>query len=922
MSSYQALPQDLEGTSISDLELASINRSTIDVANISIESSKISTGGNNYFIFHVLTDIFLLVLTVVAGTLVYDMNNRLSLTNKELANVHVKLLQLEIISNNNIQSLDYNLKSLQTYTYLFKNDTFEEVSSLHKQLENNNKTFSHYFTDIFIGLNEHSLSLTKLLNGTSNAEVLDQLQATKTIIDHKLVAAKLDMKASLNDTIDSVHSVLAESLSVVSSQIESNNIAILQTQQTVANQLNKTVTSMNEVVNENARNVANQIELTGKELEKTQTQVKLQLNNTVLSMHEVALVTTNKMNIIQQNFTSQIYELNTELATTVDDLNKMVESAKEIINADMQNVKENINKYVEATNKQFAAENNFVKWQLAGTFTLLGCLISLFHLTTHTKHSNKPKIQRRITAVLWMVPIYSFTSWLSLVITDYETMFAAVRECYEAYAVSTFIGMLIAIVADGHSQEIEETQRRGLDDDALVEKKLVVIIKEEQIAKKIAIEMQSKTIPSEHIRPPLTCCHKYANSHEIARAWLFQCRLMVYQFTLLKYVLTAIPFIIIMCGIDYKSLPSPYSEGNFHWNSIKLYIIIIQNISVALAFHGLLTLYHGIEHDLAWCNPWPKFLCIKGVVFATFWQNVVIQLMCSFGLVDEQSASQIQNLLICIEMFVASVLHFYIFPYQEWQEGYKKKGEQKILLRDTLAVMDFMRDLRILTHKQNSISTVSRQSSAANPNNELSIEEHPVGHAHHDHGNGNNIEYVNPLRESLGLKDHVHFQSDHNNISDPRLPLLQHELNQYHTTPNESPLVPIIDNQFSLSVSSKSSDDQHPSNNVDVEEDELALLKVNSDRFFKEGAAILEQVLNSDILADIAKEAGAPSPIVEESPLLLPSLSRRSSHESYISDDSDDNNDKNYYQAKDNLAEDSKESNSSSLNKSGTHETV
>jgi hypothetical protein len=58
-------------------------------------------------------------------------------------------------------------------------------------------------------------------------------------------------------------------------------------------------------------------------------------------------------------------------------------------------------------------------------------------------------VQRRIMAVLWMVPIYSITSWLSLVWPKLEPFLAAVRDCYEAYAIYTFIGLLIAVIEDG-----------------------------------------------------------------------------------------------------------------------------------------------------------------------------------------------------------------------------------------------------------------------------------------------------------------------------------------------------------------------------------------------------------------------------------------------------------------------------------------
>ena len=52
--------------------------------------------------------------------------------------------------------------------------------------------------------------------------------------------------------------------------------------------------------------------------------------------------------------------------------------------------------------------------------------------------------------------------------------------------------------------------------------------------------------------------------------------------------------------------------------------------------------------------------------------------MSSFDLVDERAAIQIQNLLICIEMMIASIAHYYIFPYQEWQPGYEKHKNVKI----------------------------------------------------------------------------------------------------------------------------------------------------------------------------------------------------------------------------------------------------
>jgi uncharacterized membrane protein (DUF106 family) len=52
--------------------------------------------------------------------------------------------------------------------------------------------------------------------------------------------------------------------------------------------------------------------------------------------------------------------------------------------------------------------------QFAGMFTILVILVSGYHLSQHVRHMHSPVVQRKIMAVLWMTPIYSMASWLSL----------------------------------------------------------------------------------------------------------------------------------------------------------------------------------------------------------------------------------------------------------------------------------------------------------------------------------------------------------------------------------------------------------------------------------------------------------------------------------------------------------------------------
>ena len=114
---------------------------------------------------------------------------------------------------------------------------------------------------------------------------------------------------------------------------------------------------------------------------------------------------------------------------------------------------------------------------------------------------------------------------------------------------------------------------------------------------------------------------------------------------------------------------------------------MIENVSIFLAFAGLVKFYHAVRDDLAWCQPFNKFMTIKGVVFMTFWQGLAINIMFhasrnnSSGNDDDDSTSEssstlnsataIQHILICMEMLFFSVAHWCVFPAEEWEEGYK-----------------------------------------------------------------------------------------------------------------------------------------------------------------------------------------------------------------------------------------------------------
>ena len=160
---------------------------------------------------------------------------------------------------------------------------------------------------------------------------------------------------------------------------------------------------------------------------------------------------------------------------------------------------------------------------------------------------------------------------------------------------------------------------------------------------------------------------------------------------------------VLLKKYDYYG---PYAEDAMDWKSIQFWIAIIQNVSTFVAFAGLLKFYHAVDKELAWCRPFAKFLCIKGVVFMTFWQGSALKILAETTDVGANGGSadkwseQIQNFLICLEMLLFSIAHFYCFPIEEWQPGYKVNF-RKAKFGETLALNDFFSDLKIIMTTEN-----------------------------------------------------------------------------------------------------------------------------------------------------------------------------------------------------------------------------
>jgi hypothetical protein len=88
----------------------------------------------------------------------------------------------------------------------------------------------------------------------------------------------------------------------------------------------------------------------------------------------------------------------------------------------------------------------------------------------------------------------------------------------------------------------------------------------------------------------------------------------------------------------------------------------------------LVLFYMANKAELKPMRPLPKFLCIKTVVFFSFFQGFIINILVYYGVIKNIFGSQetddykllsskLQDFLICVEMFIAAIAHKYSFPH-------------------------------------------------------------------------------------------------------------------------------------------------------------------------------------------------------------------------------------------------------------------
>ena len=285
------------------------------------------------------------------------------------------------------------------------------------------------------------------------------------------------------------------------------------------------------------------------------------------------------------------------------------------------------------------------RWELAAWVTAGSCgvctmILSVHLILKHLKYWTVPRHQSLIVKILFMVPIYTLCSFVSLVAFHYATYFSAVRDVYEAYVVYLFVKLVMQFGNGEANLTRELTARNTLVD---------------------------------QLWPLNYCCKKIP----VNRRFVKECKRGVLQYVLIKPVLAVLT--CLFKGLDNTGT-KVYGDSFADFKTALPYVSIIANTSATVAVWYLVLFYMATKDVTAPYGPGAKLVAVKLVVFLSFWQGFAIAFLNflgwlpSFGIwTESEFADGLQNYLTCIEMLIIAIGHLWWFSYLPYKVSELKK---------------------------------------------------------------------------------------------------------------------------------------------------------------------------------------------------------------------------------------------------------
>ncbi|EMG50447.1 hypothetical protein G210_4229 [Candida maltosa Xu316] len=151
-----------------------------------------------------------------------------------------------------------------------------------------------------------------------------------------------------------------------------------------------------------------------------------------------------------------------------------------------------------------------------------------------------------------------------------------------------------------------------------------------------------------------------------------------------------------------------YNVNDLTIRSVYFWLTLIYNVSVSLSLYCLAIFWKILYDDLKPFKPIGKFLCVKLIIFASYWQGIILAILAFLKLLpgsDDQGTEGkvenigicIQNALLCVELIGFSIGHWTSFSYYPFTMSQLPYGRLEFIyaLKDCLGVKDLVSDFKL-----------------------------------------------------------------------------------------------------------------------------------------------------------------------------------------------------------------------------------
>lgn len=296
----------------------------------------------------------------------------------------------------------------------------------------------------------------------------------------------------------------------------------------------------------------------------------------------------------------------------------------------------------------------------AGVATFIATAVSVNSIVLQLKNYRKPILQRMTVRIMVMIPLYAISSLISLFSLDAAFAIDAIRDVYEAFVIYAFFQLMINYLGGERS---------------------------------LLIMLYGRP-PKRHIFPVSLFVQELDASDPFTFLFL---KRGILQYVQVKPILAAVTLLL--------KATSTYKEGKLSWSSGYLYISFIYNASICLSLYCLAMFWVCVNADIKPFRPMPKFLCIKGILFFSFWQALGISALVAIGAIKsvgpytdaEHISLAITDTLICFEMPFFALAHWFAFSHMDYIDKhlmYAARMPFYYAFRDAFGFLDVLEDSR------------------------------------------------------------------------------------------------------------------------------------------------------------------------------------------------------------------------------------